>query len=203
VDPYAVPLELLRLLPRELAVRHSIFPLEVRRGGRLVVAAERPLPPETVQALEAALERPVEVCLSTRSDVAFGIQRGYQRLDAEALEAPALGRRLVERGLLSPEQLDQALKLQRRTYSRLGDVLLEERMMTPEALRDALARFPVNGQPFGDFLVRGGYLSLEHLQQALERQRSRFRRLGDVMVTHGLVSEPALRAVLEERSPAA
>jgi adsorption protein B len=203
VDPYAVPLELLRLLPRELAVRHSVFPLEVRRGGRLVVAAERPLAPETVQALETALERPVEVCLSTRSDVAFGIQRGYARLEAEAVEGPALGRRLVERGLLSPAQLEQALKQQRRTYSRLGDVLLEERLMSPESLREALARFPVNGHPFGDFLVRGGYLSLEQLQHALEVQRSRFQRLGDVIVAHGLVSEPALRAVLEEQSPAA
>ncbi len=203
IDPYAVPLELLRLLPRELAVRHSIFPLEVRRGGRLVVAAERPLPPEAVQAVEAALERPIEICLSTRSDVAFGIQRGYERLGAERKEPPALGRLLLDRGLLNAAQLDEALKLQRRTYSRLGDVLLDERMISVEALREAVARFPVNGHPFGDFLVRNGYLSPEQLQRALDVQRTRFQRLGDVIVAHGIVPEQVIRQVFEERSPAA
>jgi adsorption protein B len=203
IDPYSVPLELLRLLPRELAVRHSIFPLEVRRGGRLVVAAERPLPPEVVRALEASLERAVEVCLSTRSDVSFGIQRGYARLDAEQAEPPALGRRLVERGLLSTDQLEAVLRAQRRTYARLGDVLLEERMISVELLREALARFPVDGAPLGDFLVRAGYVSPEQVQRALELQRGRFQRLGDLIVAQGLVPEHALRQALEESSPAA
>lgn len=42
------------------------------------------------------------------------------------------GQMLVDEGLISPEQLDEALKLQRRQGGRLGEILVEQGLLTPQ-----------------------------------------------------------------------
>ncbi|MDR7556486.1 MAG: type II secretion system ATPase GspE [Armatimonadota bacterium] len=50
-----------------------------------------------------------------------------------------LGELLVEAGLLTPAQLEQALQIQQRTGERLGRVLVAQGMATPEAIARAMA----------------------------------------------------------------
>ncbi len=50
-----------------------------------------------------------------------------------------LGSLLVRAGLISPEQLEQALAVQHRTLRRLGDILVELGMVTKEQLREMTA----------------------------------------------------------------
>ncbi len=57
---------------------------------------------------------------------------------APASAAP-IGRRLVDAGLLKPEQLELALQLQRRWNSRLGDVVLAHRWMSTQQFHSVLA----------------------------------------------------------------
>jgi len=59
VDPYEVDLDVLRLLPRRLAIRNSLFPVEVSEKGVLLIATDRPLQPEDRQQVESALGRRV------------------------------------------------------------------------------------------------------------------------------------------------
>ena len=54
-------------------------------------------------------------------------------------EAPPLGAILLERKLVSPEQLRQAMKRQKHTRRRLGQVLVEMGFTTQEAVLDALS----------------------------------------------------------------
>ncbi len=202
IDPYLVPLELLRLVPKELAARYSVFPVELRADGRLVLAIDRTLSRRELDDIEKRLERAVELCLSTHSDVAFAVQRGYERLDQESVDVSPLGQKLVERGWIDADQLQQALTAQRQSHAWLGDVLLEEGMLTAERLDQALKDYSAHGNSrLGTFLVQHDYISLEQLQRALDLQRSRFRRLGEVLVSLGMISQPSLEQVLEEPVP--
>ncbi len=204
IDPYETPLNLLYFLPRNLAVEYSVYPVDIGEGNTLVVAANNPLGSEQLKALRDELEVPIEVCLSTRGDVSFAIRRGYERLDSPfevERRDSHLGQILLEKNIISSEQLSSALKEQRRSYRRLGDVLLEEGAVSSTALTEALERFvhATNGH-LGDFLVQEKCISERQLKRALELQKSRFRRLGEVMVEMGMISPEKLNAVLEEQS---
>jgi hypothetical protein len=61
-------------------------------------------------------------------------------LAAGATPRQRLGALLLEAGLLSPEQLDSALRHQRRTGLRLGEVLLQLDLLPEVRIREALAR---------------------------------------------------------------
>jgi adsorption protein B len=205
IDPYKIRSQVLALLPREVAIRHGLFPLEVRQGGRLVVAADRPLRLEEVVEVEQKIDRPIEVVLSATSDIAFAIKRGYGRPELAEhtdIHGSPLGQLLLQQGLVTEDQLREALRKQRRSYRRLGEVLVEEKILRPEVLEQAVERHQVEGLGrgrLGDFLVQQGYLGLEALERALELQQKRFQRLGDVVVEMGLITRRQLADVLRER----
>ena len=195
IDPAETPLELLHRVPREIAVRFSVYPV-ASRGERLVLAAGHPLSADDRDVLEAAVGGRVDVCLATRGDLAFAIRHGYERLLATETR-PLLGAMLVDQGLITPDELSRALKSQRRSYARLGDLLVELRLLTSGQLRAALERYDPGKQPFGEFLVENAYIRRDSLLEALERQRARRRPLGRVLRDEGLLREPALNATLE------
>lgn len=58
----------------------------------------------------------------------------------KALEKSRLGEILINRGLVSREQLDRALVLQHQTGKRLGEVMVTEGWITESQLRRALTR---------------------------------------------------------------
>jgi hypothetical protein len=60
-------------------------------------------------------------------------------VDAAQLPAPQLGRILVAAGLLSEEQLAQALEEQTRTGARLGEIIVRRGFISGPALANALA----------------------------------------------------------------
>jgi bacteriophage N4 adsorption protein B len=82
VDPYEVPLELLAKVPQEDAYQSRIFPVETNRAGRLLLATTVTMGQEELKQLEERLGCPLDVCLTTRKNLAFAIGKGYQRLTA-------------------------------------------------------------------------------------------------------------------------
>jgi hypothetical protein len=66
-----------------------------------------------------------------------------------------LGQRLLELGLIAPEQLEGALEMQRRSGGRLGDILLFMRFIEPAVLyreiatQSEMARFGEDADPRG------------------------------------------------------
>lgn len=199
LDPYQTPLEVLEMLPRSLAVRFSVYPTDVSEDGTLMVAAHRVPTYEQLEAIRKAVDRKIELCLSTRSDVAFAIRRGYERLEEDAIAQVLLGRILIDHGLITPGQLEEALKLQRRAYRRLGDILIDRKMMSPENLDAAVNRYTGQSSGFlGEFLVKENYITLEQLQQALHVQKSELPRLGEVLISQLYVTQEVLEEVMRE-----
>ena len=53
-----------------------------------------------------------------------------------------LGDLLIASGVITQEQLDKALAVQKETHQRLGDVLMQNGFITERNLIDALPNFP-------------------------------------------------------------
>jgi len=122
-----------------------------------------------------------------------------------------LGELLVERGLILPIELEDALAEQRSTGRRLGEVLVSRGALSGAQLTRALAeQYGVDlsadasavetsnepWQPLGRVLVARRAISQEQLDEALEAQRRSGRRLGDILVGDHGVSMLDLAAAL-------
>ena len=190
IDPYAVPEDVLRLIPKEVAQANDIFPLGLGPSGTLRVAVFKPLTGPELRRLEEAVGHPLDMVLSSKSDISFALRRGYERLeDREAEGPPPLGERLVNGCVITPDQLDEALKTQRSGYTRLGDVLVGQGALTGSQLAQAVAEYFRDQAPagrFGAFLVERGSVTQAQLDEALRVQAEQARFLGDILADMGV-----------------
>jgi hypothetical protein len=133
-----------------------------------------------------------------------------------------LGELLVERLLLTADELDAALAEQRRTGRLLGQLLVEWNFISPEQLTCALAeQYGVElevvaaatpdesppapapetspPRPLGRLLLEKGVVTQAELDSALEVQRTSGRRLGEILVEAGCVSWTTVAATVAEQ----
>ena len=210
IDPYRTPLDAIAALPRELAVANTAFPLEIMPNGSLAVAVETPPSPQAMMAMEQAAGRSIELFLATKSDLAYAIRRGFERLPGSAApEAKSVARVLKDRNLVTEEQLEEAFRKRRQCYAQLGDVLVREKMISSPQRYEAEARFSARahaGGRFGDFLVANGYITAAQLTEALRIQETSCPPLRDVLCQLGFATpvmvEAAARELAEPAAPA-
>jgi len=115
---------------------------------------------------------------------------------------PSLGCLLVERGVISEEQLETALRVQRQEGGMLGEILTSRGWVSPLSVAAAVARQnaentrPTNGRaaasgrganwkPLGALLVQKRFISDVRLDQALAIQRDGGGFLGEILVDNG------------------
>lgn len=199
VDPYSVPEEVLRRVPRDVAREFGIVPVAVQSNGRIEIASSNLLSRAQLDEIEARLGHPVDLCLTTASDVAFAIHRRYPREPEEAhpqSERP-LGQKLIEAGVLTREQLDAILRDQRKGFRRLGDVLLDKGWLTRSQLDEAVLEAARSGRYIGDCLIERGWLTRAQLDQALREQRASNRHLGELLLERRLVTPQTLDEALQ------
>ncbi|MEW6271318.1 MAG: glycosyl transferase family protein [Thermodesulfobacteriota bacterium] len=199
VDPYSVPEAVLRRVPRDVAREFGIVPIAVHANGRIEIASSSLLTRAQLDDVEGRLGHPVDLCLTTASDVAFAIHRCYPP-DAEAAPAARerpLGQKLIDAGVLTREQLDAILRDQRKGFRRLGDVLLDLGMVTRAQLDEAVLEAARGGRYIGDCLIDRGWLTRAQLDEALREQRARNRHLGEMLLERELVTPKALDEALE------
>jgi adsorption protein B len=138
IDPYAVPLEVLGLVPRSLAERYQVFPLATD-GATVVLATNLTNRDAYEDELSLLLGRPVEFRWTSSADIRFAIERGYARTDQQSINlTERLGPRLLRDGLITEPDLKLALRKQKRTRKRLGEVLIEMQFLTEDQLRPYL-----------------------------------------------------------------
>ena len=115
----------------------------------------------------------------------------------EAGATVRLGELLLGEGLVTPAQLEEALRVQRENedYAPLGHILVSQRIVTRDRLLSVLERHRRIGK-LGDILLKGGELTRTQLDTALAEQRRSGQALGEVLIRLGLVSEERLRMAL-------
>ncbi|MGH7268076.1 MAG: hypothetical protein ACREMB_24930 [Candidatus Rokuibacteriota bacterium] len=108
-----------------------------------------------------------------------------------------LGELLVRERLITPGQLEQALREQVTpgTYTPLGQILVAQQAITQGQLNLVLDRYHKKDR-LGDILVETNVLSEEQLRCALQHQKATGLRLGEVLLALNLVSEVQMKEAL-------
>ena len=113
-----------------------------------------------------------------------------------------LGLLLVDEGFITPDQLQEALQIQKalpqkkpEDYKYLGQILIEKNFIGAEQLKYVLTKHNKNTR-LGDILLRSGTISEQNLKKALKEQKKSGERLGEILLKKSLVSEDKMRQAL-------
>jgi adsorption protein B len=152
-NPYGTPLSLLRRLPEHYAKALSVFPLEEKDDGKIVLACAVVPDRQSILELEAALGVPVEFQLASRAEVALALRHGYARLKPAGpreiaisptgpgiVEYRPLGELLIDMGAITYPDLVKAVSEAARLGKRLGEYLVAESLVEQEQMEKAIAR---------------------------------------------------------------
>ncbi|GMW01559.1 MAG: hypothetical protein AMXMBFR84_26960 [Candidatus Hydrogenedentota bacterium] len=143
-------------------------------------------------------------------DLAIGLYRVLPDLRLQLLKmkrahkgvTPSkLGEALVKDGVLTPEQLQRALRIQAGLEQprQLGEVLVELGFATKQAISHAISKYG-SGMRLGDILVEQGLISAEELQQALLLQKEKGLKLGNALIELGAINQQTLLQNLAHQS---
>lgn len=108
-----------------------------------------------------------------------------------------LGTRLVRAGYISEDQLQQALELQKKEGTLLGETLVRHKIISKEQLSRFIYSSP--GSSLGEILIGKGLITREQLAAALDYQQKYGGRLGTICVSHGFLTEEELEHALKQR----
>ncbi len=122
----------------------------------------------------------------------LGIAEKSKRQFASSL----IGRRIVEAGYLTEEQLREALVAQAQTGLLLGEVCILKGWLTYKLVKECL---PDLRSRLGERLMAHGCITIEQLWLALLEQRHSGWRLGEILVNHGWVDKVTLDNVVALR----
>jgi hypothetical protein len=130
----------------------------------------------------------------------------------ERREPTRLGQALVEKGLISDRQLQDALKEQHNDQNRgkktmLGLVLLKRKLVSPLALAGVLVeQQQARNQPdrLGEYLLINKIITPERLQQAIAEHAlvcvyEKPEKFGELLVKRGYIRREDLDRALEEQ----
>lgn len=111
------------------------------------------------------------------------------------------GETLVNKGVITPEQLEEAELIRRESpYLRIGEVLLALGYVRLKEYA-ALLREHLEGLRLGDFLVLRRIVTREQLQDGLRLQAETGKMLGHCLIALGHTTLPVLqRALAEQRA---
>jgi hypothetical protein len=140
--------------------------------------------------------------------------------DISQRQARRLGEYLVEQGLISRKQLEDALEEQRLFWKKtqgvrapLGNILVSNGMLSPQTLATALVvqqQDRLHGmekhspQYIGEYLVIKGIISPQQLELVLAeqmrlRQRGTSMLIGELLIHAGYITRDVLENVLEQQ----
>ena len=111
---------------------------------------------------------------------------------------PKLGELLVRGGVLTADELDDALRAHDESGGPLGEILVERRLISPPKLVDMLA-LQRGWRPLGELLVARGMITEAELDDALTQQIQTGQPLGEVLEKRGLLATAALTRVLADQ----
>ena len=136
--------EAIQKVPAKLAYEAGAVPFAID-GNRLRVAFDDPLDALAIEEIEDASECTVEPYQALSKELQWALATYYPELgielpaDLEINTTQRIGNLALEKGLISQEQLDEAVEEQQRTGGLLGRILISRGIMTEESLAKLLA----------------------------------------------------------------
>jgi hypothetical protein len=123
--------------------------------------------------------------------------KAHAAASGESGHGGRLGELLIQEKLVTPEQLDEALRVQStlKTYLPLGQILMMRGWLTRTQLTTVLRRHRKRAR-LGEMLVRSGRITPEQLETALARQKQVRQPLGRTLMSLGYLTEETMREAL-------
>lgn len=115
----------------------------------------------------------------------------------------SLDKILIEKGLITPQQLTMALEYQCRLSSSqtmsLAEVLIAMEYVTEDQVQEALGEKPAAEDVLIQMLIKNGLIQQDQLQEAVEaRQQNQMdKRLGTVLLEMGFASKEVIETALK------
>ena len=108
-------------------------------------------------------------------------------------EKPKIGELLVKEGLITQEQLQEALLVQKnqKAYMPLGDICVDMKFLSKAALNRVLEKYKKRIQ-LGDLLLKLQLITEEQLQLAIAQQKVEKKKIGAILVKMGFITEASL-----------
>lgn len=107
------------------------------------------------------------------------------------------GNYLLNKGLIKPEQLAEALEYQRSVHLKLGVLAVNAAYMTPEQVEAVHNMQKKVDRKFGELAIELGYINEEQLKTLLNTQRQGHLMLGQVLTDRHYFTLEQLKSALE------
>ncbi len=104
---------------------------------------------------------------------------------------------LVERGVITPEQLIEALAEQKKASLKFGEHAIRLGYLTQQQLEEIRKIQRREDLRFGEAAIKLGYLTPEQVEQIMRIQKSSHKLLGDILVEKGIVTREVLERELK------
>lgn len=122
------------------------------------------------------------------------VREGLEAYEVTRSSRELYTRTLLHAGVISGEQLDAALRLQRteKKKKKIGEILIERGVINKSQLDKAMKLQESERKKLGEMLVELGVISAGDLKLALGLQRHERRRLAEIFVDLGYADEESI-----------
>lgn len=115
-----------------------------------------------------------------------------------------LGTLAIEKGWVTVQQIEEAIKHQVETPQKLGEILLRKGYLSKNQLDELLDHhtqmvFNEDERQFGRIAIKNKFISKEDLEIALKEQKGTNDLLGEVLVGKGLITLQKCNAILKSQ----
>lgn len=164
MDPFKLSPSIIDALPRKLALRYSVLPID-KEGDTLILASESAVSKISLGALGRQLKCPIACRIAPQGRVTIGLRYWY--IDQDQLNDEARDVLSYLQGCNEEWEREEIYRHQ----VLLGDLIQELGLMSPTVFGQALIDYDPDAHSLGDYLVERGLISHEILVRALEAQR--------------------------------
>lgn len=109
-----------------------------------------------------------------------------------------LGNYLLQRGIVTQDQLFNAMSRLSQTHIKLGTIAIHEGLMTAKEVDECLYVQTREDKRFGEIAVKRGYLTDEQVNDLLSKQTPDYILLGQNLVEDGIFSYEDLERIIFE-----
>jgi len=107
------------------------------------------------------------------------------------------GQFLLERGLINPDQLTEALEYQQNSNKILGELAVENGMLSRDEILQICGFQLSRDKDFGQIAVEMNYLNKKELEKLIDLQQEQHLYLGEVLVRLGIMANEDLKSELK------
>jgi adsorption protein B len=194
IDASVISREVYGALPFDTLREHRVIPLQRSPTGSLIVACEVVPEVEIMTRLEQEAGCEIEFRLATESDISYGLHLFAMLASHQGAEQTQIpcGSTLVDAGVLSEAQFQEAVRQQREAYQPFGAYVVEQGYLTQEELDASVAVAAQAKVPLGVYLVANGYITERASENILALMHKQHERLENILVkTDILLQEPS------------